>query len=757
MMGPTATDDDHHVAMIERDDEDFDEDQDVFSYINQEKEQVLSKMEELESRRHDTVEEMAQHLLAFQSSSSSDESVFQRHAQLSMSLAALQIEQKHHKQRFDAVDDLYEKKEIICDQMQTRLHAINGESDALSTDELRQIVRSQASATLEVEVLNQERKLLEIQLKESKQETERLQINCDERDKRIQHLQQQNTLMQTGVDDSPSSSIAEISKISSLRSNLEAQSALVRKRLSSSRHLSSHQSPKRSPPSTVEIVSNTTATTNTSTTTISNDSTKEDLAERLSQDQQRELRNDIRASLRGGIPPFTTEGKERTREVSQDILSSPSSNQSPNSNSDEEIKAREKRMRERSSTASDSSLGSDGEIKAREKRLREQRDSSTRSLNTLQEKTSWVLGVTDDDASVYTMANSPASSRHLLEQQQLQRENSLASIPEGPCGDLTPHSFRRLDSRVRRQARRSQGELGRLSTHSQHDDEDDVSRSATVETTSLDLQNDIQAAMRKQESAPDGTVRVSVPQQSAESRRPGAIRVAPSGGSVDDSDVDESMREGEDETDRNGFLVSAILVNDGSQADLEALIRERELEERERLLQEREAALAQQAQSLRSLPVSRSATLTAAVSTVATLASAPSAPSSFRSHSTLGTATAEPLALAEFYPALMELGPGPLRFHPQNERPMRDQFLEISDEDYECFQVLQQRWEERRKDKNCAPFSESTILRFSRNTCKRNGSFNLNKAWKAMKKVKERDLFLSASRLEEQLLSAVSL
>lgn len=75
---------------------------------------------------------------------------------------------------------------------------------------------------------------------------------------------------------------------------------------------------------------------------------------------------------------------------------------------------------------------------------------------------------------------------------------------------------------------------------------------------------------------------------------------------------------------------------------------------------------------------------------------------------------------------------------------------------FQCYQILQKRWEERLQDKNCVPYSEAMVLRFARNACKKDGSFNLNKAWKDMKKVQERRLFLSASRLEKQLLSAVS-
>ena len=230
-----------------------------------------------------------------------------------------------------------------------------------------------------------------------------------------------------------------------------------------------------------------------------------------------------------------------------------------------------------------------------------------------------------------------------------------------------------------------------------------------------------------------------------------------------DSDDEDSV---EDSNNHNGggglahresaYSVTATLVEELNPDDI-STAHERRLEERERALRAREAAIVQQTQRMHSITATASvaAVPVAAVATpVATISQTGSIrqldltrqyssisdmshsfshfeEQSIRTMGTIGEDSATP-----------DLGPGPLRFHAATERKMRKQFDDISDKDYGCFQTLQSRWEKKRKEKGGAAYSETLILRFLRNTCQKDGSFNLNKG----KQFRSKGIFLARQR-----------
>eukprot|EP00980_Cylindrotheca_fusiformis_P019877 scaffold6992_cov102-Cylindrotheca_fusiformis.AAC.9 len=690
-------------------DEEEDQKEDFFAYVDEERDLALAKLDELRLRRQEILEEMSSQLSAFQSPSlllSEDDTMFQRHADLAMSLASVQAEQKHHQQRYAAALKLFDKKEKLVATRQRRLEAIQSSSNALGTEEMRLIIENEASFSLEVEILIQERRFLEIQLKEARDQAQKLQLQCGERDRRILEMERKIVFWHAETESNQTStsvsSRAELARLAMIRSNMETQSALLQQRRNSK--VSLHPL-KPAAPLTVEVPT-------------------EEKSTHPRERHQRQLRDDILSNL-----------GSNSQIINGGMLAKDGEAALPNNAcNDDKTRAQEKRSLGKNAYSAE-------DIKAREKELRDPPSNISSSTTTLQHKSAWVLDLTADDASIYNLGDSiyTMGDRSSLATSRTNRvlvESSLLSIPEAPH---TNGNIATLNSQtnqhqasVGQHPQQSQGDLAHLST-TQEVDEDDSSRSA-VPPTSPDLREDIQAGLRKQQQPTTGNMRTRNVQPRANRSRPGAVRVAPNG-MASDNDSHRGFVGNDD------FLVSAVLVDDESKATLDTLRREHELEERERHLREREAALEQQAQKIRSMPLA-----------VAPVDAVAAALSSNRSTSTMGSAS-ESLP-REFDPALMELGPGPLRFRPSNERTMREQFLDISDTDYECFQSLQRRWEERRQGKVCAPYSEAMILRFLRNTCKKDGSFSLNKAWKAMKKVKEPNLFLSASRLENQLLSA---
>ncbi|CAJ1950241.1 unnamed protein product [Cylindrotheca closterium] len=105
-----------------------------------------------------------------------------------------------------------------------------------------------------------------------------------------------------------------------------------------------------------------------------------------------------------------------------------------------------------------------------------------------------------------------------------------------------------------------------------------------------------------------------------------------------------------------------------------------------------------------------------------------------------------------------ELGPGPMRFAPKEERSFQAQMESLSPTEKQCFHNLKEKWNkhiEENKEKEKTPthsYSDEMILRFARCSPGRN-KFEETASWKVMKKFDPRFLTLTAEEIEKQLLS----
>ncbi len=98
-----------------------------------------------------------------------------------------------------------------------------------------------------------------------------------------------------------------------------------------------------------------------------------------------------------------------------------------------------------------------------------------------------------------------------------------------------------------------------------------------------------------------------------------------------------------------------------------------------------------------------------------------------------------------------ELGPGPMRFAPVNERPLQEQLDSLTPDEKKCFDELKSKWEREHPNE---PFSDEMILRFAR--CSPGAKkFNTKTAWKVMQRFDRRYLTMKASDIEHQLMSQV--
>jgi hypothetical protein len=83
---------------------------------------------------------------------------------------------------------------------------------------------------------------------------------------------------------------------------------------------------------------------------------------------------------------------------------------------------------------------------------------------------------------------------------------------------------------------------------------------------------------------------------------------------------------------------------------------------------------------------------------------------------------------------ILDLGPGPMRFAPTDERSVEEQIASLSKKEKECVGLLKRKWEEAHPD---TPFSDGMYLRFAR--CSPGSKkFNFNASWKVMKKFDHR-------------------
>jgi len=96
-----------------------------------------------------------------------------------------------------------------------------------------------------------------------------------------------------------------------------------------------------------------------------------------------------------------------------------------------------------------------------------------------------------------------------------------------------------------------------------------------------------------------------------------------------------------------------------------------------------------------------------------------------------------------------ELGDGPARFFNQNERSFSKQLTSLTDEQRACYDTLKKRWEEKERGHS---FPDNMYLRFARNSPGKT-KFKTESAWKVMKKYDQRYLSMSATKLEEQLMT----
>eukprot|EP00545_Synedropsis_sp_CCMP1620_P003274 CAMPEP_0119003778 /NCGR_PEP_ID=MMETSP1176-20130426/758_1 /TAXON_ID=265551 /ORGANISM="Synedropsis recta cf, Strain CCMP1620" /LENGTH=284 /DNA_ID=CAMNT_0006955405 /DNA_START=66 /DNA_END=920 /DNA_ORIENTATION=+ len=98
------------------------------------------------------------------------------------------------------------------------------------------------------------------------------------------------------------------------------------------------------------------------------------------------------------------------------------------------------------------------------------------------------------------------------------------------------------------------------------------------------------------------------------------------------------------------------------------------------------------------------------------------------------------------------LGDGPMRYAPAGERSIEEQIAALTPEEKECFDTLKAKWNDKDRKKKPHDYSDEMILRFAR--CSPGSKkFNEKAAWKVMKKCDPKYLDLTATELEEQLLS----
>lgn len=103
----------------------------------------------------------------------------------------------------------------------------------------------------------------------------------------------------------------------------------------------------------------------------------------------------------------------------------------------------------------------------------------------------------------------------------------------------------------------------------------------------------------------------------------------------------------------------------------------------------------------------------------------------------------------DFVAARKELGDGPMRFAPTEERSIQEQIASLTETEKKCFDNLKAKWE-----KNYEPFSDEMYLRFARCSPGRE-KFNEKSAFKVMKNFPRRYLELNAVELEKQLATKV--
>ncbi|CAJ1936019.1 unnamed protein product [Cylindrotheca closterium] len=775
--------------------------QDLFRYIDSQHSTLNSQIEDCELKRKEVVREMAQHMLSFENASDDDDSdaVFQRHTELTMQLSGLQRELNKLKKNLESVQMLSDKRNDVEATMRRRYEVIeSGGSSSFSIEELRQIIESQASATLEVEILNEERNILEVQLKESQKQTERLQMQCSEKDERIKVLKQQNESYQNELGHQQSESTVssqvstnEMTQISNLRSNLQYQNEYIRRRL----RTSTFAQRSHTPPKTVQI-----SRTSERSTPLQKNPTAAKLSsdDHKNREQLNQLARDIQGNLRGdkNVSEEDIKRKEEEKKLrkQQQHLR------------DEAMKEKERSLREQRLKREASEEEERLRIEQQKERQKQQRErwvqdetakEEERRIREMQEQQQAAMhahdAVTNEKGSARAarsllppIPETEINRRASLEVTNYQRQSrrqaarmmnrsalsptpSTSSTLSRASVQTSQSSEKSAESAFRSMAKSANGVtpgVMRMAANGQLQSDSDDSFTSfdedeEIEDIASEKAESLQSESHSKASEKDRSMHSLA--RSAHGGMPGAMRMASNGQSQSESDDSDDNSFEDDGSDfaitapepSGSFTVTATLVRESSFVMSE---RERLFQERERELEQREAEIAKQARSMQSLTapveVIPAATAVATVSRTGSLRSLSSSSGGRAQQSLSKSSLWQSSRTMGEDGVLPELDEGPMRFHPLNERSLRNQFLDISDKDYECYQKLQTRWEKKRKDKGGAPYSETMILRFLRNTCRKDGSFNLSKAWKAMKKTKERNLFLSANKLEKQLLTA---
>ena len=105
----------------------------------------------------------------------------------------------------------------------------------------------------------------------------------------------------------------------------------------------------------------------------------------------------------------------------------------------------------------------------------------------------------------------------------------------------------------------------------------------------------------------------------------------------------------------------------------------------------------------------------------------------------------------DFVAARKELGDGPMRFAPTEERSIPEQMAALTPAEKQCVDNLKANWETNNKNE---PFSDEMYLRFARCSPGKE-KFNEKAAFKVMKNFPRRHLELNATELEQQLATKV--
>lgn len=103
----------------------------------------------------------------------------------------------------------------------------------------------------------------------------------------------------------------------------------------------------------------------------------------------------------------------------------------------------------------------------------------------------------------------------------------------------------------------------------------------------------------------------------------------------------------------------------------------------------------------------------------------------------------------DFDDARKELGDGPMRFAPTEERSIEEQIASLNEAEKKCFDNLKAKWE-----KTYEPFSDEIYLRFARCSPGKE-KFNEKSAFIVMKSFPRRYLELNAMKIEKQLATKV--